>query len=189
MNAVAEQVTVERPPSLIRQALKLRRTQIGITIATLIAAVAILGPFVAPFGSTEFVDSPNLVDVPGTVFGTDYFGQDVFSRFLFGGRSILLLALAATGIGITLGTTLGLIAAYNRSRLDEIIMRTGDVMLAFPQLVLALLFISITGPNLAVIVLLTGLGHMPRVARVMRGATLSVAERDFVSNEIGRAHV
>ena len=141
MNAVVEQVTVERPPSLIRQALKLRRTQIGITIATLIAVISILGPFVAPFGSTEFVDSPNLMSVPGTVFGTDYFGQDVFSRFLFGGRSILLLALAATSIGIVLGTTLGLIAAYNRGRLDEVIMRTLDVILSFPQVLLSLLVI------------------------------------------------
>lgn len=178
---VAEQATVERPPSLVAQALKLRRTQVGITIATLIALVALLGPFVAPFGSTEFVDSPNLMSVPGTVFGTDYFGQDVFSRFLFGGRSILLLALAATSIGIVLGTSLGLIAAYNRGRLDEVIMRTLDVILSFPQVLLSLLVISMFGPSNVLIILTVGLSTTPRIARIIRGAAVPVVERDFIA--------
>ena len=182
MSAVTTDVaTVERPPSLIVQALKLRRTQVGITIATVIGLVALLGPFVAPFGSTEFVDSPNLKSVPGTVFGTDYFGQDVFSRFLFGGRSILLLALAATTIGIVLGTSLGLIAAYNRGRLDEVIMRTLDVILSFPQVLLSLLVISMFGPSNGLIIFTVGLSTTPRIARIIRGAAVPVVERDFIA--------
>ena len=171
----------EQPPGLIRQAMKLRRTQIGVTLSLLLIAVALIGPFVAPFGSTEYVDMPNTLSVPGTLLGTDYFGQDVLSRFLFGGRTILILAIIATSIGITLGTTLGLSAAYLRGRYDEIIMRALDVILSFPQVLLSLVVISMFGPSNVLIICTVGLSTTPRIARIIRGAAISVVERDFIS--------
>lgn len=177
----APPATIERRPGIIRLALRLRRTRIGVGLAGLLVLVALVGPFVAPFGSTEFVDMPNTRDVPGTVFGTDYFGQDVLSRFLFGGRSILLLAASATAIGLVLGATLGLIAAYNRGRLDEWIMRVLDVVLSFPQVLLSLLVISMFGPSRVLIALTVGFSTTPRIARVIRGAAVPVVERDFVA--------
>jgi peptide/nickel transport system permease protein len=171
----------EQPPGLIRQAMKLRRTQIGVTLSLLLIAVALIGPFVAPFGSTEYVDMPNTLNVPGTLLGTDYFGQDVLSRFLFGGRTILILAIIATSIGITLGTTLGLSAAYLRGRYDEIIMRALDVILSFPQVLLSLVVISMFGPSNVLIICTVGLSTTPRIARIIRGAAISVVERDFIS--------
>ena len=171
----------EHPPGLIRQAMKLRRTQIGVTLSLLLIAVALIGPFVAPFGSTEYVDMPNTLSVPGTLLGTDYFGQDVLSRFLFGGRTILILAVIATSIGITLGTTLGLSAAYLRGRYDEIIMRALDVILSFPQVLLSLVVISMFGPSNVLIICTVGLSTTPRIARIIRGAAISVVERDFIS--------
>jgi peptide/nickel transport system permease protein len=171
----------EQPPGLIRQAMKLRRTQIGVTLSLLLIAVALIGPFVAPFGSTEYVEMPNTLNVPGTLLGTDYFGQDVLSRFLFGGRTILILAIIATSIGITLGTTLGLTAAYLRGRYDEIIMRALDVILSFPQVLLSLVVISMFGPSNVLIICTVGLSTTPRIARIIRGAAISVVERDFIS--------
>ena len=171
----------EQPPGLIRQAMKLRRTQIGVTLSLLLISVALIGPFVAPFGSTEYVDMPNTLSVPGTLLGTDYFGQDVLSRFLFGGRTILILAVIATSIGITLGTTLGLSAAYLRGRYDEIIMRALDVILSFPQVLLSLVVISMFGPSNVLIICTVGLSTTPRIARIIRGAAISVVERDFIS--------
>jgi len=171
----------EQPPGLIRQAMKLRRTQIGVTLSLLLIAVALIGPFVAPIGSTEYVDMPNTLSVPGTLLGTDYFGQDVLSRFLFGGRTILILAVIATTIGITLGTTLGLTAAYLRGRYDEIIMRALDVILSFPQVLLSLVVISMFGPSNVLIICTVGLSTTPRIARIIRGAAISVVERDFIS--------
>lgn len=171
----------EQPPGLIRQAMKLRRTQIGVTLSLLLIAVALIGPFVAPFGSTEYIDMPNTLRVPGTLLGTDYFGQDVLSRFLFGGRTILILAVIATSIGITLGTTLGLSAAYLRGRYDEIIMRALDVILSFPQVLLSLVVISMFGPSNVLIICTVGLSTTPRIARIIRGAAISVVERDFIS--------
>jgi len=172
---------IERRPGIIRLAMRLRRTQIGLGLAGFLVLVALLGPFVAPYGSTEFVEMPNTRDAPGTVFGTDYFGQDVLSRFLFGGRSILLLAASATAIGLVLGASLGLLAAYNRGRLDEWIMRVLDVILSFPQVLLSLLVISMFGPSRVLIALTVGFSTTPRIARVIRGAAVPVVERDFVA--------
>lgn len=171
----------QRPPSLLRQALKLRRTQVGVVLSTLLIGVALIGPFIAPFGSTEYVEMPNTLNVPGTLLGTDYFGQDVLSRFLFGGRSILVLSVIATAIGITLGTTLGLTAAYLRGRYDEIIMRALDVVLSFPQVLLSLVVISMFGPSNVLIICTVGLSTTPRIARIIRGSAIGVVERDFIS--------
>jgi peptide/nickel transport system permease protein len=112
--------------------------------------------------------------------GSDYIGHDVLTRVLYGGRTVILLALAATVIGLVLGVTLGLITGYARRWIDESIMRILDVVLAFPQIVLALLFVSILGPRLWLIVVIVGVSHAPRIARVARAATLEVSQRDFV---------
>lgn len=168
--------------SLIARALRTWRMQVGLAVTGIVVAVAVLGPQFAPRDPQEFVGMPFQPPGNGFIFGTDYLGHDVLSMFLSGGWLLLVLALLGTIVGVGGGALLGILAGYSRGKLDEVIMRLGDVMLAFPQLILALLFISITGPNLAVIVLLTGLGHMPRVARVMRGASVAVSERDFVAN-------
>jgi peptide/nickel transport system permease protein len=90
------------------------------------------------------------------------------------------MALAATVFGIVIGAAAGISAAYLRGKSDGIIMRTVDVVLAFPQLVFALLLVSILGAKLWLIVLAVGFTHAPAVARVMRSATLDVSERDYV---------
>src|SRR5581483_7644523 len=80
-----------------------------------------------------------------------------------------------------LGATIGLTAAYARNKLDDVLMRTMDVILAFPQIMLALVAIATVGPKEWIIVLTVGLTTMPRVARVSRGAAQPIVERDFVS--------
>src|SRR5262249_18331861 len=112
--------------------------------------------------------------------GTDNLGRDILTRFLWGGRSILGLSLAATAIGLLLGVTIGLVAAYARSILDDVLMRAMDVILAFPSIVLALVAVSTLGPKQWLIILVVGLTTMPRVARIIRGASLEIVERDYV---------
>ena len=102
------------------------------------------------------------------------------SRFLYGGRSILVMASAATAIGFFFGAAIGLIAAYNRGRLDEILMRTMDVVLAFPQLLLALVALTTIGPKPWLIVAIVAFTTTPRIARITRGAAVPVVERDFI---------
>jgi peptide/nickel transport system permease protein len=177
-----EVVAARRPTAaVLRGSLRLWRTRIGLALVLLIVGVALVGPFVAPHGPADFVGAPNTGHAPGALFGTDHLGQDVWSRFLYGGRSILTLAVLSTALGLLLGVTIGLVAAYSRGKLDDVLMRGMDVILAFPQIMLALVAIATLGPKPWLIVLAVGLTTMPRVARVTRGAAQPVFERDFVA--------
>jgi peptide/nickel transport system permease protein len=169
------------PPTarLLRSALGLWRTRIGMLLAGGMIAVALFGPYLAPHGASDFVGAPNSSSI-GT-FGTDHLGQDVLSRFLWGGRSILAISAAATLIGLVLGVLVGLIAAYARNLLDDGLMRAMDVILAFPQIMLALVALVTLGAKTWLIIITVGLTTMPRVARVIRGAAQPIVERDFVA--------
>lgn len=177
-----EATTSRRPAgSVLRTAARFGRTRIGLALVTTLVAIAIVGPFFAPYSPTEFVGAPNTGPSAEATFGTDRLGQDVLSRFLWGGRQILVLAAAATVLGMVLGVIVGLLAAYARNVLDDLLMRTMDVILAFPQIMLALVAITALGPEPWIIVLAVGLTTMPRVARVTRGAAQPIVERDFVA--------
>jgi peptide/nickel transport system permease protein len=165
---------------ILRNALRLGRTRIGVGIVALLVAVAVFGPLVAPYSPTEFVAIPNSGPSGDVLFGADALGRDVLSRFLHGGLTVLWLAAVATVVGVVLGVVVGLIAAYSRGWLDDVLMRGNDVLLAFPQIIFVLLAVSAIGPKLWLIVLTVGLTHAPRVARVMRGAAQEVVERDFI---------
>jgi peptide/nickel transport system permease protein len=115
------------------------------------------------------------------VLGTDYLGQDVLSRVLYGGRSILVMAVIATGLALVAGTAIGLVAAYSRNALDDTLMRGMDVFMALPQILLALVAVAIVGPHAWVIVAAIALTTTPRIARVARGAAQPVVERDFIA--------
>ena len=134
----------------------------------------------APHSPTALLTLPFAKPSGQFPLGADFLGRDVLSRVLDGGWLLLLMAVAATALGIVAGAAAGISAAYLRGRPDGLIMRTVDVILAFPQLVFALLLLSILGPKLWLIVLAVGLTHAPAVARVLRSATLDISERDFV---------
>ena len=185
---------LEQPPALIQaapararfallgDALRLGRTRFGLAIVALLVLVALAGPLVAPHSPTEFVAIPNSAPSGDAIFGADALGRDVLSRFLHGGRTVLWLSAAATLLGIVVGVVVGLVAAYARNWLDDVLMRSNDVLLAFPQIIFVLLAVSAIGPKLWLIVLTVGLTHAPRVARVIRGAGLEVVQRDFVKS-------
>jgi peptide/nickel transport system permease protein len=174
-------VQSKRPAGVILGALALGRTRIGLGLVIIIAGTALFGPLFAPHGPADFMGLPNQLPFGTAHFGTDHLGQDVWSRFLDGGRTILVLATLSTLLGLVLGTSLGLLAAYSRGLLDDVIMRAMDVILAFPQILLALVAISTLGPSGWLMVLAVGLTNMPRVARVTRGAAQPIVERDFVA--------
>jgi peptide/nickel transport system permease protein len=156
------------------------RTKIGVAVLLAVLALAIFGPWIAPYSPTEFVGPPFSGPSGSARLGTDYIGHDVLTRVLYGGRTVITLALAATVLGLVVGVSLGLIAGYARRWSDETIMRILDVVLAFPSIVLALLFVSVFGPRLWLIVLMVGISHAPRIARVTRVSAMEVAQRDFV---------
>jgi peptide/nickel transport system permease protein len=173
---------VHAPSSMVRTAVGLWRTRVGLAIVALLVAIAVFGPYVAPHGANEFFGvAPNSAPSGKALFGTDHSGYDVWSRFLDGGRQILVMAVLATVVGLVLGTLVGLTAAYSRNALDDVLMRGMDVILAFPQIMLALVAIATVGPSAGLIVLTVGLTTMPRVARISRGAAQPIIERDFVA--------
>jgi peptide/nickel transport system permease protein len=190
MSTIAIDRTAEptAPPKLrqrqwlqvLRTASRLTRTRIGLAIALTLTLIALLGPLFAPHSPTAFAGIPNSGPSSHAIFGTDYIGRDVFSRFLYGGRTVIGLALLTTLIGVSLGVLVGLTAAYAGGVVDEVLMRISDVFLAFPQILFALLLVSALGPKIWLLILAVGLTHAPRVARVMRGAGQQVVERDFV---------
>jgi peptide/nickel transport system permease protein len=185
--ALAEGVDTPTPPgkstTLLARSLRLWRTRIGVGLVLLLVLVALLGPWIAPHGASDFVAPP--FSKPGQngagPLGSDYLGQDVLSRFLYGGRTILVTAVVSTAIGLVLGLAIGLIAAYARNWLDDVLMRAMDVIMAFPQIMLALVAVSLIGPKTWVIIAAIALTTAPRVARVTRGSAQPVVERDFVA--------
>jgi peptide/nickel transport system permease protein len=178
---VAVATPKRRGGGLARAALRLWRTRIGVLLTLVLVVAAVFGPSLAPHGPADFVGRPFASPGGKALFGTDQLGQDVWSRFLYGGRSILVLAVLSTILGVGLGVIVGLSAAYARNVLDDLLMRTMDIILAFPQIMLALIAMATVGAKSWLIVVTVGLTTMPRVARVIRGAAISVVERDFVS--------
>lgn len=178
--AEATSVPVVRARGVLRRSMRLWRSRIGLAIALLLVLLAIFGPLFAPHDPTALLGRPNQVPGPGLPLGTDYLGQDVLSRFLAGGRSILAVSVVSTILGVGAGLVIGLLAALSRSWVDNTLLRLTDVLLAFPQILLALVVIATVGPKTWLIVLTVALTTMPRTIRVIRGAAAGVVEREFV---------
>ena len=178
---IAPPLPAVRGTSLLRRSLKLWRTRIGLALVGFIVLVAIVGPYLAPYGPSTPVGAPNATPGGKAVLGTDYLGQDVLSRVLYGGRSILVTAVIATGLALVAGTAIGLVAAYSRNAHDDTLMRAMDVFMALPQILLALVAVAIVGPHAWVIVAAIALTTTPRIARVARGAAQPIVERDFIA--------
>jgi peptide/nickel transport system permease protein len=151
-------------------------------MAGLVILIAGVGPFVAPHSPTQFLVAPFAKPASGTLLGGDFLGRDVLSRLLCGGWVLLVMAAAATLLGVVLGALAGISAAYLQGRSDSIIMRSVDVLLAFPQLVFALMLVSLIGPKPWLIVVAVAISHAPQVSRVLRAAAIDIAERDYVKS-------
>jgi peptide/nickel transport system permease protein len=166
--------------SVLWAAVRTPRGAVGLGLASFVLLVAVIGPFVAPQSPYALVTLAFGKPSGQFLLGGDFLGRDVLSRVLNGGWILLVMAACAAAIGIAGGAIAGMSAAYLRGRSDGIIMRAVDVILSFPQVVFALLLLSLLGPKLWLITLAVGVSHAPQVARVLRSATLDISERDFV---------
>jgi peptide/nickel transport system permease protein len=173
---------IRRPQwgTLLWSAARTPRGAIGLGLASLVVLVAVVGPLVAPNPPDALVTLAFGKPSGEFPLGGDSLGRDVLSRVLDGGRALLVMATCATALGVAGGAAAGVSAAYLRGVSDGIIMRAVDVILSFPQLVFALLLLSLLGPKLWLITIAVGVSHGPQVARVLRSATLDLSERDFV---------
>ena len=157
------------------------RATIGIGVVLVIALLALLAPVLAPYGTTEQnIDESLLSPSPTHLFGTDEFGQDVFSRVLYGGRPTLLVAGATVVGALLIGVPLGLIAGFLGGTRDLVIMRVVEFGFSIPALVLAIAVIAFLGTGSGNVVVALTIVYAPLLARVARASTLSVRRQPFV---------
>ena len=148
---------------------------------------AMLAPQLAPHDPFEQALAQRYQPPGGHHFlGTDQFGRDVFSRLLIGSRLSLGLGLTVTAIALLLGTLLGAVAGYFGGKLDALIMRSADLLLAFPLIYLLVTCVALFGANWQVLVLLMSLTSWMEVARLVRAEVMSLRERDFIKAAQGR---
>jgi len=166
----------------VKSASRNRSFMIGAILAAIFVGAALFSFLWTPFDVTK-LDIPNKLQDPSAEhwFGTDHFGRDIFSMIMVGARTSIAVAVVAVGIGIILGVPLGLAAAARKdSLLDEIIMRTNDLVFAFPALLIAIMITAVFGPSAINAIIAIGIFNIPVFARLTRGAALSLWTRDFV---------
>jgi peptide/nickel transport system permease protein len=156
-------------------------TLAGAVIVLLFIMVGIFGPLMAPRDPTTIYYSAILAPPsPAFPFGTDDTGRDILSRVLAGTRISLTVGVVAVSIATFFGTVLGVLAGYSRGWVGGLIMRLMDVMLAFPDILLAIVIITILGPGLTTVMIAVGIATIPAYTRTIRSAVLSVREQEYV---------
>ena len=163
---------------------RLRRNKaaiVGMVTIIILVLVAIFAPFLTPYEPNK-TDMKSRLQRPSMAhpLGTDNFGRDMFSRVLYGSRISLYVGFVAVGIGAILGGVFGAIGGYYGGRLDNIIMRSMDVLLAIPQIILAIAIVGALGANLVNLMIAVGISQVPRYARIVRASTLTVRGQEFV---------
>ena len=160
---------------------------VAVIILVLVAVAAILGPWLAPLDPNRQnivlrLAPPLAEGRRGAIFwlGTDGLGRDVFSRLLYGARVSLLVGICSILVGGTIGVVAGLVSGYFGGWIDDVVMRLGDIQLAFPFILLAVLFLVVLGPGLLNIIIVLGIGQWVTYARIVRGQTLSLREKEYV---------
>ncbi len=170
-------------PGLLSIALKHPSIIIGATLLTVIALVAVIGPFLT-LDPIE-LNPINRLKPPGEagLFGTDFLGRDVFARVIHGSKISLAVGLAVSVCAVTIGLFIGLLAGYIRL-LDAIIMRIMDGLMAIPGILLAIALVSLSGATLLTVVVAIMIPEIPRVVRLVRAVVLSVREEPYVEAAI-----
>ena len=166
-----------------------RRTALfGMLVVGIVVLTALAAPLVSPFDpiaqdlGDQRLKPPAWRDAGGRLhpLGTDHLGRDLLARVIFGARPALLVGFAAVAISGILGLIAGLVSGYFGGRMDDILMRLADIQLAFPFILLAIAVIGVLGPSLTTIIVVIGVSSWVVYARIVRGAVLSLREREFV---------
>jgi peptide/nickel transport system permease protein len=153
----------------------------GALLVALFIFVSLAAPLLSPYDH-EAADFSRVRQSPSLEnwLGTDELGRDLFSRLLFGARLSLTVGLISVGIGVLVGAPLGLISGYVGGRVDLIIMRLMDIMLAFPSILLAILMVAAFGPSLNNAMIAIGVVSIPIYARLIRSSTLTIKEELYI---------
>jgi peptide/nickel transport system permease protein len=167
----------------LRAFAKNRTAVAGLMVIVALYLLALLTPLLAPYDPAfqgDLLTERYIGMSASHPLGTDQFARDVLSRLLYGARISLLIGFVAVGISVTIGTLLGAVAGYIGGIVDGAIMRFVDMMVSFPQLILLITIVAIFQPSIFLIIAVLGLTSWPSTARIVRGETLSLREREFV---------
>ena len=164
----------------LRRFLAIRSGLIGTVGVLVVVLLAIFGPLFAPYSPYAIGAPPALGPSSAHLLGTDLLGRDVWSRFLTGGISVIVLPLIAVSAALVIGCVMGLLSGYLGGRLDAAVTRVIDVVLALPPFLLVLVIIAGFGTGEVVIVVAVAAVYAPSIARVIRSATLSIRPREYV---------
>ena len=166
---------------LVARALGTRGAGFGLVVVGVVLIVALGADVLAPYDPNRPQDAGVLASPrPAHVLGTDQLGRDVLSRIIYGARTSVQAGVVSVGFALLAGAVLGLVAGYHGGRVDDVLMLLTDALWSFPTLVLALAIAASLGPGLTNAMLAIGIVFTPVFARLVRGQTLSVRERDFV---------
>jgi peptide/nickel transport system permease protein len=170
-----------RRKDFVRGLMRNKGALAGLIILMLLILGAIFAPLITTYDPIV-IDPPKRTQPPSRDhwLGTDAFGRDIYTRVVYGARVSLPVGLIAVSIAATVGAILGLIAGYYGRWADGIIMRVIDIMLAFPNIMLALVIVAILGPSIRNVMIAVGIGEIPRYTRLIRGQVLSARELLYV---------
>ena len=165
---------------------------LGLVIVMLFVLMAIFADVLAPYDPTT-QDIANKLAGPSKehLLGTDEVGRDLLSRIIYGARISMRVGVVAVGVAFLIGTPIGICAGYFGGKIDSLLMRAMDVLMAFPGILLAILFVSILGQSLDNAILSVGIYTVPNFARTARGETLALRNSEFIeaARALGAGHV
>lgn len=152
----------------------------GLIVVTCYVIVALFAPLIAPYGEATIFPAPFGPWEEAHRFGTDQIGRDIYTRLIYGARNTMGIALATTLLSFAIGGGLGLVAAINRSWLDQFLSRAVDVLMAIPSLIFALMLLSIFGSTITSLIVIIAILDSTRVFRLTRAVAINVVVMDYV---------
>lgn len=152
----------------------------GMIVIAAYVFVAVFAPLLAPYGEAQIFKTPFAPWDETHRFGTDQIGRDILTRLIYGARNTMGIALVTTLLSFFIGGGLGLIAAINRSWIDQLLSRATDVLMAIPGLIFALVLLSIFKPTVVSLILIIAVLDSTRVFRLTRAVAINVAVMDYV---------
>jgi peptide/nickel transport system permease protein len=172
----------------LRRLIARRTALFGLIVVAVVVLTAVAAPLLSPFDPIEQdlgdlrLKAPGFRAGDGRIhpLGTDHLGRDLLARVIYGARPALLVGFAAVAISGLIGMAAGLISGYFGGRMDDVLMRLADIQLAFPFILLAIAVIGVLGPSLQTIIIVIGVSSWVVYARIVRGAVLTLREREFV---------
>ena len=182
-------VPIARPATALARLMRRKLALIGLAIILIVTLGAVFAPWIAPYSPDEqlfdglTIEGAPLAPNGSFLFGTDLLGRDLLSRILYGARTSLIIGVVANGAALIIGTLIGVTAGFFRGWIGAILMRSTDLMMAFPALLLAICLAAIFTPSLWIVAMVIALVNWVQTARVIFTETTALSEREFIAAE------